>query len=141
ACPVTNSSAPVTGPARERRAARHSLLGGLERIFWVATGAAAAVAIMHRTSPAPANLQPVSHNSFVTKSVAQSGTIADKPVVKEEEIALSDEGVRFVQADTPVKKVRRVLMERQSWPVPQNGGTVEIEWPRQDYLFVPVSQQ
>nr|MCS5617376.1 hypothetical protein [Pirellulales bacterium] len=60
---------------------------------------------------------------------------AGRPLVAEEAIAWSDEGVRFIDGTTPARVLRRSVLERYL----ADDGRAEVRVPREDFIFLPVA--
>jgi len=54
---------------------------------------------------------------------------------------VADEGVRFSPNGAALRKIRRVYLEKTSWPDPANGGALEVQWPREELVYLPVPVQ
>jgi hypothetical protein len=57
----------------------------------------------------------------------------------EEDMGWHDEGVRFDPHGRPILKLTRTAVERRAWADSKNAGVVQMEKPRQEVLWVPVT--
>ena len=104
---------------------------------WACAGAAAAVvllAIFHR------------QNAPAARLVAASPPMAESDAFEHEEttrelLSAEDSTELFETADGPARQVRYSYREHHAWANPKTGARVELEVPREDVFFLPVSMQ
>jgi hypothetical protein len=108
----------------------------LDRLLWSGLGAAAVLVIMLAfQSPTVA---PEKH--VVSRDVPTPQDANLQPVLaSEEDLGWRDEGVRFDANGRPILKLTRTSVERQAWADLQNAGVVQVEQPRQEVMWVPVT--
>lgn len=104
----------------------------LDRLLWSGFGAAAAVLVM---------ISLTSHESHVmSRDVVPLDVSSLQPVLaSEEDLGWRDEGVQFDTHGQPVLKLRRVAVERQAWADLKNAGVIQVETPRQEVMWMPVT--
>jgi len=118
--------------------ARRLVRGIAERLAWAAAGALAASLVITLASgrrepgepPATLSAEPAAVAGFAAEP-SQAG----RPLVAEEAIAWSDEGVRFIDGTTPARVLRRSVLERHL----ADDGRAEVRIPREDFIFLPVA--
>ena len=118
----------------------------LDRLLWSGLGAATAMLALMMISKTP---QPGSAPQLVQQSPPQASTVtapldsfALQPVLaSEENLGWRDEGVRFDAHGQPMLKLSRTAVERQAWADLQNAGVIQMEQPRQEVLWMPVTVQ
>jgi hypothetical protein len=137
----------VTEPQRERHAASAEihkpwLMLWLDRLMWSGLGATATLLILlaiqrpQDTSVA----HPLPSPPLASSTVAPLDVSTLQPVLAaEEDLGWRDEGVRFDAHGQPLLKLTRTTVERQAWADLQNAGVVQVERPRQEVMWVPVS--
>lgn len=100
----------------------------MDRILWMASGATAMWLAGVTLKPAV-----LPETKLATAPVEKP---AARPVrVTEEALPWSDEGVRFVDGQTPARVWRRAVMERHISP----DGAGEVRVPREDMVVLPVA--
>lgn len=104
----------------------------LDRLMWSGLGAAAAALVMVLLKP---------HDEHVvSRSAVPLDASSLQPVLaSEEDLGWRDEGVEFDAHGQPMLKMRRMAVERQAWADLKNAGVVQVEKPRQEVLWVPVT--
>ena len=95
-----------------------------ERLLWTAGGVAAAWLLVPWLSPPPAQT-----------GAAPVRQVEAVPLVSEEPLAWSDEGVQLVDGGTPARMLRRLVMERHQ----SADGSAELRIPREDVILLPVA--
>lgn len=129
---IAGELAATVAPTLARRLVR----GIAERFAWAAAGALAASLVITLASgrrepgepPATLPAQPAA-------VAAAEPSRAGRPLVAEEAIAWSDEGVRFIDGTTPARVLRRSVLERYL----ADDGRAEVRVPREDFIFLPVA--
>ena len=120
---------PANGVAMPAPCGSRRRLGAVgERLAWAVGGAAAASLAFLLIGSARVGREPV---TVATVAAVEPSA----PRVSEEAIGWSDEGIRFVDAFTPARILRRKVIERHS----AGDGTAEVRVPREDVIFLPVA--
>ena len=116
-----------------QNASRCRLAACGERLIWATGGAvAASLVFLLAGTPPVGREQPVVatvHDNTLMEPVA-----ASSPQVREEAITWADEGIRFMNASTPTRVVRRSVIERHV----ATDGFAEVRVPREDVILLPV---
>lgn len=107
----------------------------LDRLLWSGLGAAAAFAIMLWQRPAVPQASPV------VAAVPRPAPTLQQVMSGDETMSWQDEGVHFDQSGRPMLKLRRLAVEHQAWADPQSAAVVQVEVPRQEVVYVPMSLQ
>ncbi|MFM7138251.1 MAG: hypothetical protein ACKO1M_14490 [Planctomycetota bacterium] len=105
-----------------------------ERVAWAAGGAVAASLAFLLAGAVPAGGDPAAVAPVVATGPAEPAP-AGPPRVREEAVAWSDEGVRFVDEFTPARVLRRKVVERHL----AGDGAAEVRVPREDVILLPVA--
>ena len=111
----------------------------LDRLLWSGVGAAAtavAFALVQGASDVPAKprVQVASHDAAPVDASA-----LQQVLTTEEDLGWRDEGVRFDVHGLPVLKLTRTSVERQAWADLKNAGVIQVDKPRQETRWVPVT--
>jgi hypothetical protein len=141
AAPTQSSRAPV----RSKSPGAPWFTLWLDRLLWSGLGAAAAMlALVIAQKPQNQNAslaqetQP-SSSPAGRKLTASNSSVLQRVLASEEDLGWRDEGVRFDAHGRPMLKLSRTAVERQAWADLKNAGVVQMEQPRQEVLWVPVT--
>ncbi len=143
-------TAPAPAPVASRAgvlprvAAGISLSQLLSRLLWAAGGAAATALLIFTLRPATPASMPLTPFSPLTQPIAATNAVfrGFEPAESSRElIGAEDGGLLLDGNDGPTKVVRYSSVERHSWLDPQTGARVEVEAPRVDVVYLPVSVQ
>jgi hypothetical protein len=113
----------------------------LDRLLWSGLGAAAAVMFVMVSQKPPASpARDAGEKHVVTREAPSLDASALQPVLaSEEDLGWRDEGVQFDAQGQPMLKLRRVAVERKALADLQNAGVIQVETPRQEVMWVPVT--
>jgi hypothetical protein len=113
----------------------------LDRLLWSGAGAAAAVMIVMIAQKPPTRATTgVPEARAVARNVPVLDSSSLQPVMaSEEDLGWSDEGVQFDAQGQPMLKLRRMAVERKAFADLQNPGVIQVETPRQEVIWVPVT--
>lgn len=115
----------------------------LDRLFWSGIGAASAVlALMAFEKPQGTRAPEVAHQhprSVSHEVVPLDASVLQPVLASEEDLGWRDEGVQFDPHGQPMLKLTRMAVERQAWADLTHAGVVQMEKPRQETVWVPVT--
>ena len=119
-----NQAAPVRRPSW--------LAFAMERLMWAGVGAAA-LWVIAGVSP----VRPFAHKKSADPEAHQvaAAPATDESAVAEVRLPWADEGVKFLDDNTPARVIRRTVIERH----PTGVGGAELRVPREDLIVLPVS--
>jgi hypothetical protein len=118
-------------PAQRSLAAR--IFGGLG---WAAAGAAAAIAVLMWLP----HFRQSAASGGGSQSVAEGGSF-QATESERELVDATDDGVRYVDGEEPMRQVRYTYVVRHIWTNAATGARVEVEVPREDVFLMPVAMQ
>jgi hypothetical protein len=113
----------------------------LDRLLWSGLGAAAAVMfVMASHKPPVLPAQDAGEKHVVRRDAPARDASALQPVLaSEEDFGWHDEGIQFDAQGHPMLKLRRVSVERKALADLENPGVIQVETPRQEVMWVPVT--
>jgi hypothetical protein len=136
--PVTPAAGTIARPVERRSRGWFAFLPNLG---WACAGALTGVAalIALKNPGSPASLQSVRTSGASALAAAES---LFEPLEAAREVVAEDEPEIFYDDERgPSQVLRTSSLEHYTWTNPSTGARVEVEMPREDVLFLPVSYQ
>jgi len=108
-----------------------------ERLAWAAAGAVAASLAFLVAGAANVGREQSAAATAAGRRLVEPAVTAsvETPSVHDEPVGWSDEGIRFVDAFTPARVLRRKVIERHV----AGNGAAEVRVPREDVFLLPVA--